>query len=38
MNAIYIGIACETVNAALKRGLTVAVTLHYPPCLTRDGL
>lgn len=38
MNAIYIGIARKIVNAVLKRRLTVAVTLHYPPCLTRDRL
>lgn len=38
MNAIYTGIARKTVNAVLKRGPTVAVAPHYPPCLTRDGL
>lgn len=36
MNAIYTGIARKIVNEILKRGMTVAVALHYPPCLTRD--
>lgn len=38
MNAIYIDIAGKIVNAVLKRELIVAVALHYPRCLTRNGL